>query len=183
MLGIIISVFGAIIVISRGHPLKMFDRNLGVGEFYIFCCVLSWVAYSLIGKTVMKALSPLVAVSYSAVIGTVALFVPALFEGLMRNIGHHSAMDWVSILYLGIFATVIGFVWYYEGVKHIGPVKSGLFINFVPIFAILLAFLILGEEITLSLAIGAVLVFSGVYLTNRAPRARAMQSRSLLRRF
>ena len=183
VLGIIISVFGAIIVISRGHPLKMFDRNLGVGELYIFCCVLSWVAYSLIGKTVMKALSPLVAVSYSAVIGTVALSVPALFEGLIRNIGHHSALAWLSILYLGIFATVIGFVWYYEGVKRIGPVKSGLFINFVPIFAILLAFLILGEEITLSLAIGGVLVFSGVYLTNRSPRARAIQSRSLLRRF
>jgi drug/metabolite transporter (DMT)-like permease len=51
-------------------------------------------------------------------------------------------------------------------------VKAGLFINFVPVFAVLLAFLILDERITPSLAVGAALVISGVYMTNRNPRAR-----------
>jgi len=102
------------------------------------------------------------------VVGAVALSIPACFEGLIQNIGCHSIMDWFSILYLGIFGTVIGFVWYYEGVKQIGPTKAGLFINFVPISAILLAYLILREPITVSLLVGAGLVVSGVYLTNRA---------------
>jgi len=79
----------------------------------------------------------------------------------------HSFLDWLCISYLGVFGTVIGFVWYYQGVERIGPTKAGLFINFVPISAILCAFFILKEPITLSLAIGAVLVISGVYLTNR----------------
>jgi drug/metabolite transporter (DMT)-like permease len=115
----------------------------------------------------MKNLSPLASVSYSAVVGTAALSVPACFEGLIRNIAHQSAVDWLCICYLGVFGTVIGFVWYYQGVERLGPAKAGLFINFVPIFAILSAFLILHEPITLSLAVGAVLVISGVYLTNR----------------
>mgnify|MGYP001825291275 len=42
-----------------------------------------------------------------------------------------------------------------------------MFINFVPISAILLAFLILGEPLTLSLLIGTLLVSTGVHLTNR----------------
>jgi len=50
------------------------------------CCVLTWVAYSLIGKAVMRHLSPLVSVSYSAIVGAVALFVPACFEGLFQDI-------------------------------------------------------------------------------------------------
>jgi drug/metabolite transporter (DMT)-like permease len=173
VLGIVISVCGAIIVISKGNINRVFEGGLGLGEFYIFCCVLSWVAYSLIGKAVMNNLSPLASVSYSSVVGAVALSVPAFFEGLAQNIASQSAIDWLCISYLGVFGTVIGFVWYYQGVERIGPTKAGLFINFVPISAILCAFFILREPITPSLAAGAVLVVSGVYLTNRTAKVKA----------
>ena len=166
-LGVIISICGAIVVISKGNISRIFETGLGRGELYIFCCVLSWVAYSLIGKAVMRDLSPLVSVLYSVVVGAVALFIPACFEGMLQNFSHQSLRDWSCISYLGIFGTVIGFVWYYQGVRHLGPTKAGLFINFVPVFAILCAFVILREPITFSLVVGTVLVISGVYLTNR----------------
>jgi len=166
-IGIIISVCGAIVVISKGNIVQIFRKGLGLGELYIFCCVLSWVAYSLVGKAVMKNLSPLASVSYSAIVGAVALFVPACFEGMLQNFVHQSLLDWSCISYLGIFGTVIGFVWYYQGVQNLGPTEAGLFINFVPIFAILCAFIFLHEKITFSLLVGAVLVITGVYLTNK----------------
>ncbi len=170
--GIIISVIGAIIVISRGNPIELLNGNVGWGEFYIFCCVLTWVAYTLIGKAIMTDLSPLVSVSYSSVVGTVALLFPACFEGMMRDLVHYSTADWFGIFYLGFFGTVLGFVWYYQGIKIIGPMKASQFINFVPISAVLLAFFMLGESITLSLLVGTIFVISGVYLTNTVPSAR-----------
>ncbi len=166
-LGVIISVCGAGVVVSKGSISEIFEGGLGRGELYILCCVLCWVAYSLIGKAAMKSLSPLVCVSYSSVIGTLALLIPAAFEGLMQNVRNASFVDWLCIFYLGVFGTVIGFVWYYQGVERLGPTKAGLFINFVPIFAILSALLILGESVTVSLAVGAAMVISGAYLTNR----------------
>ncbi|OPX36427.1 MAG: EamA family transporter [Desulfobacteraceae bacterium 4484_190.2] len=166
--GIIISVIGAIIVISRGNPIELLNGNVGWGELYIFCCVLTWVAYTLIGKAIMTELSPIVSVSYSSAVGAVALFVPAYFEGMMRDLVHYSTADWFGIFYLGFFGTVLGFVWYYQGIKIIGPMKASQFLNFVPISAVLLAFFMLGESITLSLLVGTIFVISGVYLTNRA---------------
>jgi len=166
IVGILISVSGAIIVISRGNLLEILQGNLGPGEFYIFLCVLSWVIFSLLGKTVMADLSPLSSVTYSALSGTILLFVPALREGLAGCI-YYSVSDWWNIFYLGFFGTVLGFVWFYEGINQIGPTRAGLFINFVPISAILLAALILKEPLTLSLLIGTLLVSAGVYLTNR----------------
>lgn len=164
--GIIISVFGAIIAISRGDVLEFLQGNLGLGEFYIFLCVVSWVVFSLLGKAVMSGLSPLVSVTYSSLTGTILLFMPAFREGL-GNCIYYSIYDWWNIFYLGFFGTVLGFVWFYEGINQIGPTKAGLFINFVPISAILLAFLILSEPLTISLLIGTLLVTTGVYLTNR----------------
>ena len=171
--GIIISVTGAVIVISRGNLAEILDGNLGWGEVYIFCCVLSWVAYSLIGKAIMTEYSPLVLVTYSSVIGAIGLFIVATFNGMFRDLTNYSLPDWLGIFYLGFFGTVLGFVWYYEGIRRIGPIKASLFINFVPVSAVLLAFLILAEPVTLSLLVGAILVTSGVYLTNRTPRAES----------
>ena len=167
-IGIPLSILGAAVVISKGDLRQIVAGGVGPGELFILGCVLSWVAYSLIGKVVMRWLSPLVAVSYSSLAGAIALAVPALYEGLAQTIGRASLLDWTSIAYLAVFGTVIGFVWFYEGVKLIGTTRAGLFINFVPISAVILAFLMLHEPITWSLAVGAVLVLSGVYLTNRA---------------
>ena len=164
--GILISVSGAIIAISRGNLLEILQGNLGLGEFYIFLCVLSWVSFSLLGKVIMADLSPLSSVTYSSITGTILLFLPALKEG-MADCMYYSISDWWNIFYLGFFGTVLGFVWFYEGINQIGPTKAGLFINFVPISAILLAFLILGEPLTFSLLLGTLLVSTGVYLTNR----------------
>jgi drug/metabolite transporter (DMT)-like permease len=167
MLGIPLSMLGAAVVISRGDLHQAAGGGVGFGELCIVGCVLSWAAYSLIGKAVMGRLSPLASVSYSSLTGAMALAVPAGFEGLLRNLHHASWANWVCIAYLAVFGTVLGFVWFYEGVKLIGPTRAGLFINFVPISAVVLGFLMLREPMTWSLAAGAVLVLFGVYLTNR----------------
>ena len=164
--GIIISVSGAIVVISRGNPIEIIKGNVGLGEVFIFCCVMSWVAYSLLGKAVMKDLSALVSVSYSSVVGAVGLSIPAYLEGIVQDFSHYTSMEWFGIFYLGFFGTVVGFVWYYEGIRAIGATKASQFINFVPISAVLLAFLLLEEPITSSLVMGTVMVCAGVYLTN-----------------
>jgi drug/metabolite transporter (DMT)-like permease len=164
--GIILSVSGAIVVISRGNPIEIFQGNVGMGEVFIFLCVMSWVAYSLLGKAAMKDLSALVAVSYSSVVGAVALSIPAYLEGITQHYSFYTAVEWFGIFYLGFFGTVLGFVWYYEGIKAIGATKASQFINFVPISAVLLAFFLLAEPITSSLVLGTIMVCTGTYLTN-----------------
>ncbi|MBW2514704.1 MAG: DMT family transporter [Deltaproteobacteria bacterium] len=166
IVGILVSVTGAMIAISRGNLQGMLTESFGFGDLFIFLAVLSWVTYSLIGKRVMQDVSAIEAVTYASVTGAVMLFPAALAEGMPTDIFNYTLSNWFSLLYLGIFGTVLGFVWYYEGIKKIGPSKASLFINFVPISAIVLAFLFLDEPITLSLLAGAAMVSLGVYLTN-----------------
>jgi drug/metabolite transporter (DMT)-like permease len=166
--GVLLSVLGAGVVISRGQLAELTNGSVGWGELYIFGCVISWVAYTLIGRWVMKELPALTTVAYSSAIGTLALLLPAFFEGVFENLASHSKYEWFSLFYLGFFGVVLGFLWYSEGVKKIGASKASQFINFVPISAIVFGFLILSEPVTSSLLGGAALVISGVYLTNFA---------------
>jgi drug/metabolite transporter (DMT)-like permease len=170
VLGVVVSVCGAVIAISQGHPVSLLRGDLGRGDAFIFCCVLSWVAYTLVGKAVLGGLSPLVAVAYSALIGAIGLGVPALSAGLLGRMGGFSIHNWLSLAYLGIFGTVVGFIWYYEGIRTIGAGRASLFINFVPLGAIVMGHLFLGEPVTLSLVAGTLLVVGGVYLTSITPK-------------
>ncbi|MDO9230566.1 MAG: DMT family transporter [Syntrophales bacterium] len=167
VMGIFLCLTGATIVISRGDPLSIFTGGVGWGDVYLLGCVASWVAYSLIGKVIMKDFSPLAAVTYSCLIGGAALLVPALLEGLSGRIGGFYPWDWIGILYLGFFGTVLGFFWYYEGIRAIGPSRASVFINFVPVSGVFFGWLMLDEAVNLSLLAGAALVMAGVYLTNR----------------
>ena len=83
---------------------------------------------------------------------------------------HASQFNWqviVSLLYLGVFGTVIAFIWYNEGIKAIGPARTAVFTNLVPVFGIALGALMLHESILISMVLGGVLVIAGVSLTNR----------------
>lgn len=178
LVGILISVTGAVVAISGGDPLVLFAGGIGKGDLLIFGCVLSWSAYSLMGKRVMRDLSPLVAVSHSVAVGVLALLIPACMEGMPAAVPGYSLVDWGNLAYLGLFGTVLGFVWYYEGIRVIGPSRASLFINFVPISAICLANIILKEPLTVSLLVGAILVITGVTLNHlpvsgfRLPKAK-----------
>ncbi len=175
--GILISVTGAIIAISGGDLSILIAGGIGKGDLFVFGCVLSWSAYSLLGKRVMRDLAPLTAVSHSAAIGMLALLVPACMEGMPTAVAGYSAADWGHMAYLGWFGTVLGFVWYYEGIRVIGPSRASLFINFVPISAIFLAHIILKEPLTPSLLTGAILVITGVTL-NHLPVSTMRLSKS-----
>jgi drug/metabolite transporter (DMT)-like permease len=175
------SVAGAMTVISNGRIADLGSYHIGTGELLIAGCVLSWVAYSLIGKSVMAQLSPLASVTYSAFVGTALLFPLAMTNGLGRDILGYAVQDWINLFYLGFFGTVLGFSWYYQGIERIGPMKASVFINFVPVSAIVLAALILEEQMTVSILLGTLLVISGVCLTNASAVFRR-SFRSLLLR-
>jgi len=170
--GILISIAGAVVVITRGDWNMIGGGAVGWGELFILGSVASWVTFSLLGKVLLDELSPLTSVLYAALSGTACLAIPAWREGLWADWTTYTTADWVSLFYLGFFGTVLGFVWYYQGIQRIGAMKAGVFINFVPISAIVLSFFILHEPMTLSLLFGTAMVLTGVYLTNREPLPR-----------
>ncbi len=165
-IGIILSLTGALIVISKGNLQVIFQSNIGTGELFILGCVICWSSFTVLGKIIMKDLKPIIAITYACLAGTIILILPAYQEGVLQNFRQYSVEVWLSVFALGFLGTALAFTWFYEGIDKIGPSRAGIFINFVPIFATLMAVLILHEKLSPSLIVGAIFVVSGVYLTN-----------------
>lgn len=168
--GIALAFTGAAIVITRGDlagALHDISQSVGRGELFMLCAVCAWAAYTIIGKHALKGLSPIAATTYAALWGLLLLSCGALLE-LPQF--HWQQLGWqtgAALIYLGAFGTVIGFIWYYEGVKAIGPARTAVFNNLVPVFGISLSALLLGEPVLWSMLVGGLLVIAGVSLTNR----------------
>jgi drug/metabolite transporter (DMT)-like permease len=168
ILGILLSVTGACIVIFRGNITLMLQGSLGNGELAILGCVMSWAVYSVLGKKLLQTISPLQATFYATLFGTLFLCLPALRNGFIAETGHLNVQTWLCLLYLSLFATVLGFVWFYDGVKTIGPTRASQFVNLVPVNAFVLSYFLLHEQLSFSLLTGTLFVISGVFITQRS---------------
>lgn len=165
--GALLSLVGVSVVIADGNPLILLSGEIRHGDILILGCVASWTAYTLGGRSVMKGMSPLTAVTWSSIFGTMLLFPVALMNGLAGEIVRARFLDWGCIVYLGVLATGFAYLWYYQAIAKLGPARSGIFINTVPVFAAAMGFLLLGEPAHLTLLLGGCMVLTGVYLTNR----------------
>ena len=166
LIGITISLFGAVIIIIEGNLSTLVERGIGGGELAILGCVLSWTSYSLLGKLAIQELSTFATTTYGIWIGTLLLLPFTIWEQ-HHNLSQLNLAAVLGFVYLGILATVVAFNWYYEGIQTIGAGKAAIFINLVPMFAIGFGTIFLQETLSAAILLGGALVIIGVSLVNR----------------
>jgi len=169
-LGIVISFTGVTFVITNGNLTHILEANYNIGDLMLMGAPLCWAIYSIVGKGILKKYSPLASTTYACGFGTLMLLPFSLYELTQKGfaiVGQTSFLGWLAIVYMAVFASVLGFVWWYKGVEKIGASRTSIFTNLVPVSAVVLAALLLGEQITGGDILGAGLVISGVYLTTK----------------
>jgi drug/metabolite transporter (DMT)-like permease len=165
--GIVLSFAGVALIVSGGDPLALLQEPPSRGDGYILGCVFTWAAYTLAGKKAMERVPPFASVTWSCLLGAGMLLPPALAHGLVGDMASAGLVAWALLIFFGFLATGFGFSWYYIGVRAIGATRAGIFINLVPVIAVFLGWLLLGEPLSHALALGGSCVLAGVWLTNR----------------
>ncbi len=176
-LGLLVSFLGVTVVITKGSWEAVRRMAFNRGDVLMLLAPLAWALYSIRGKQVLDRFrfSPLAATAYAALFGAMMLAPAAVAERLATGrAAAFSFVGWLAVLQLALLGTVLGFVWWYEGVKALGAGRAAVFVNLVPLFGVLLAALFLGERLTGTEAAGGVLIVGGVTLaTAQAARRGA----------
>lgn len=163
--GVVLSVLGALWVLSRGDLRALAALDFGKGEWILVLCIFMWSAYTLLGRLAMSTLTPMAFTAYVMAAGCIPLALPAWLED--GSLSAVTWQGWAALAYLVVFGTLLPFLWFNEGVKALGAARASQFINLVPPLAVAESILILGEPFDPSLLVGALLVVAGLYFTNR----------------
>ena len=169
-LGIAISFAGLYLVISQQSGGFRLSGSGLKGDLMILVGNTFWAAYTVFSKPLLDRMSPLKFSTMTLAAGAVVylLFgIPHLARTEWRAV---PASSWLALAYSGLFAIVLGYVFWYTSVKVMGSSKTAVYNNLTPVLAVLFAALFLAERIKPGQVVGAAVILAGVYLTRTGDR-------------
>ena len=162
-LGVLITFTAVLIVVCSGNFNALIELELNSGDIVmIFACTLYAIyAVGLRKKPKISALPLLTFFAYIAFLGS----LPGLIYETLSNELILPGLKGITILgVIIIFPSFLAQIFFMKGVEKIGPSRSGLYTNLVPVFSSLLAVFFLGEEFQFFHLLSLIMIFTGIYL-------------------
>jgi drug/metabolite transporter (DMT)-like permease len=159
--GVAVSFVGAAVVAVEPDQ----GIQLSPSALIVLAAAVAQAIYSVSQKPYLKRYSPLQFTACAIWAGTIFLLIFA--PELSKQISVAPVDATLSVVYMGIFPGVIGYVSWSYVLSRIPAARAGSFLFLIPVVAIAIAWLWLGELPALSALIGGVLIFAGIVLVNR----------------
>lgn len=174
-IGVAASFAGVVAILTRGDLAALAGLTLNRGDVIVVAGMVFWAVYTVLLRTKPEGLPPLAMLACCASVGLVLLAPMAAVEvafwggGIQLTPGAFAAM-----LYVGLFPSFIGYVFWNRAVSEVGSNVAGLFVHLMPVFGSLLAWLFLDERLYLFHLAGALLIIAGIVLTSRGGRPASL---------
>jgi drug/metabolite transporter (DMT)-like permease len=166
-IGVALSLAGVVAVVANGSSASLGAPSIYPGDLLIAAAVACWAIYTVAGGGLVRRNGPVSVAAYAYFMATAFALPIAGAKVAVDGAPTLSASwtVWAALLFLGTVSSVLGFVWWNEGMAVLGPSRTGIFYNLVPVSGIVLGSLLLGEPVTTLLLAGAALVCAGIVLT------------------
>lgn len=171
------ALLGVLVVVFRGDLSAVGRLDFTAGDLWIAAAAGSWVAYSLLLQVWKTALTPVERLCASCAAGVMILAPFAAVEWMRSG-----PMTWKAgqlIVLAALLPGLISYLAYAFMQKELGVARTSLMLYLGPVYAAVLAWIILGEAPGWFHALGAMLILPGIrYSSGTTPRGRVNASRS-----
>lgn len=135
------------------------------GDLLVLAAVAAWAGYTVVSRPLVLRHGPERSTALSILVGS-ALFLPLGLGSLpgFRWVGIPQAA-WIGAVYLGLVASVVMYLLWFHALRLQEPSRVAIAANGQPILTALLGWAFLGQAITPAFGVGALLVISGVVLS------------------
>lgn len=164
-LGIIISLLGVLSIITEGRLELLAQFQFHRGDLYALANVPLWALYNVLLRRRPADITPMELLTLCSLIAVVVLLPFYLWENLVAGGGMALTVPTVvTVLYVGIFASVAALTFWNRGVMAIGAARAGLFSHLLPVFITVTAIIFLDERLFPHHLAGISLIFIGIFL-------------------
>ncbi len=164
--GMFIAILG-VALLQVFRPAGSVNGPSVAGDLLVLLCALLLAAMTAFGKLWKPTSGGIAIAAVGHVVGAM-LLTPALWwTSRSFNYGHVSTGAWLGVLYMGACSSVTGYLIYYYVLARMPASRIAAFQYLQPVFASVMAMMILGESLTAPAAAAGGIIFAGVYVTER----------------
>lgn len=171
--GAVLSLLGVALIVCCGSLQVIASLSFNRGDLIIIASTFVWAFYTIYSKKIMAVISPMDTIAYSALAGLPFLWAVSLWELRDFNLPSPSWFMVLSFLFLGVFASVMAFLWWNTGIQRLGAARGAIFLNLIPVFSVISSSIFLGERLHSHQAAGGALILLGVLLSSSKARRDA----------
>jgi len=160
--GVLLGFAGVTIVIfERGVDASI--DNLA-GNLIIYCAVLAWGLYTVLGKRLISTYGPIRSTSLTLIVGTILFLPVGIWSAVQFPFDRLALESWLQILYLGLITSVVAYMLWYYALSRAEAGKVAVFTNLQPLLTTVLAVLLLDQDVTVAFIVGGSVAIGGVVL-------------------
>jgi len=159
---ILLSMSGVALIISGGQPLRLVAGDWNLGDLWILGAALVWALYSVLLRWRPPDLDPRAFLGFTLLAGTLVLLPFFLLESIAVQSPQWGAAELLTVAYVAVFPSALAYLFWNRGIEAVGANAAGHFVNLMPVFGVLMAVTLLGEDVGWFHAAGAALVAAGI---------------------
>jgi Permeases of the drug/metabolite transporter (DMT) superfamily len=162
--GVLLSIAGIALVILGGSAEPTGGSTL-YGNLIVLAGAVSWAVFTVLLEPYTHRVSLVDISAYTLVGGAVPLLIFSLPAMMATQWSSVQPLTWAAIAYSGIGSLVIAYLFWYRGVRMIGPTRTAIYSNLQPVIALLVSWMLISEVPTAWQGVGAGTIIAGVILT------------------
>ncbi|HSQ44162.1 MAG TPA: DMT family transporter [Ginsengibacter sp.] len=166
IIGIIIAAIGAVLLISSRESTSA-GENIIIGDLLVLASAMAYTFYFILVKPFMNKYSAIYVMRWVFTFGFFLILPLCTNEFVKITWNAFTLKDWVFLFLLTIPGTFLAYIFNAYGIKKLNASVAGAYIYSQPVFAVAIAMIFLKEELSLLKIIAAVMIFLGVFLSNK----------------
>ncbi len=168
--GLITAFLGGFIIITNGNLANIVHLDGTIkGNLLILLSIVSYACYTIFTKMLVGRTDPLFAVTFSTIIGTLALIISALVMEEFPTLIQVSIRTWSAVVYLAVFPTCLSLFLFNRLLTEVNASKVSIILFLIPLYGLLLGVFLLGEPLSAAMVCGGFLTMIGVWLIEYGP--------------
>ncbi len=160
--GILLSVAGIMVLNMVGQSDGGGSNFLG--NLLVLAAVVAEALFLLLRKWVPEPMSPLAAATVVSLFGLIWFLPAGLYEMFTTDLSAVSPVGWWAVGYYGVFVTVLAYLFWFAGIVSVPAPIAGVFTGIMPLSAVILSALVLGEQLQWTHYVGCLCVLAGIAL-------------------
>jgi drug/metabolite transporter (DMT)-like permease len=175
VIGILTAVAGVLVVMGLESLLAFDLTGHLLGDLLVMASIVLWGLFTVLGKRMTDEIGAVAVTAGVTVVGALWMIPAGCVEMRLRSFSLTMVTPggWLAIGFLGVLCSFLATLLYFVALQQSESQKVGVYLYTLPPMTAVISAFYLGEKLTWTFVIGAALVFTGLFITERAQSVQA----------